>query len=364
MTPLDRRSYNRVMVGGLGVILAFVTGITGAALADLPTYSVGGSAVVNVNIGNADVTIRTWDRQAVQTDSSSPLTVQRFGSQAVAQHLPHQMDVLSGTVQTRRGPLTLPPETFPLSSIPGTPHDGLTIRGNGGDATILIPQSTALLLVHAGTGRITLQGYRGGTFFVQLHDGYVHMQNMGGDGFVQVLRGPIIARDSSFTRLRVRNIAGGGIGFERCNALQIQVSSMMSPILYDNGSFAPGFARFDSQYGRVAIGVGSGNAQISAHSDAGHIFTNFDRHTNFGGTANDATVAVGANGAVVNASAGQGVFLYDGSIKTRSNKGRNWQQFGQALGRLGGRPGDVQRHFPQARPPRRGRTRRPPGRAF
>jgi hypothetical protein len=355
------------MLGGLGLIFGLMTSVMGTAVADLPTYAVGNSPVVNVNIGNADVTIRTWDRQSVQTDSSSPLRVQRFGSQAVAQHLPRQMDVLSGTIQTQRGPFTLPPETFPLSSISGAAHDGLTIRGNGGAATILIPQSTALLLVHAGRGRITLQGYRSGTFFVQMHDGSVRMQNMGGDGFVQVLRGPIVAQDSSFTRLRVRNIAGGGIAFERCNALQIQVSSTLGQILYDNGSFAPGFARFESQYGRVAIGVGSGNAQISAHSAAGHIFTNFERHTSLGGTANDATAAVGSNGAIVNASAGEGVFLYDGSIRTRSTKGRYWQQFGQALGRLnGGQQPRTNSRGPALPPPmpRRGRARRPPGRAF
>ncbi|MBC5815611.1 MAG: hypothetical protein GIW97_03630 [Candidatus Eremiobacteraeota bacterium] len=349
------------MIGGLGLVLAFVGGVSGTAVAELPTYAVGNSAVVNVAIGNANVTIKTWDRQEVQTGSTVPLTVVRFGSQAVAKNLPRQMDVLSGTIQTQRGPLTLPAETFPLSSVGTGEHDGLTIKGNGGDATILIPQSTALVLVHAGKGRITLQDYRSGTFFVQLHDGYVHLQNMGGDGFVQVLRGPIVAQDSSFTRLRVRNIAGPGIAFERCSARQIQVSTTLGQILYDNGSFDPGFARFESQYGRVAIGVGNGNAQIGAHSETGRIFTNFGRHANFGGTANDATASVGNNGPMVNVSAGGGVFLYDGSIKTRSNKGGTWQQFGDALGRRAERrPQASPTRAPGFPAPRRGRGR-PPG---
>ncbi|MFN2528621.1 MAG: hypothetical protein ABR584_07880 [Candidatus Baltobacteraceae bacterium] len=364
----NRRSYNKVMIGGLGLVLALVSGVSGTAVADLPTYAVGNSAVVNLAIANANVTIKTWDRQAVQTESTAPLTVVRFGSQAVAKNLPRQIDVLSGTIQTKRGPLTLPPEMFPLTSVGTGEHDGLTIKGNGGDATVLIPQSTALVLVHAGTGRITLQDYRSGTFFVQLHDGYVHLQNMGGDGFVQVLRGTIVAQDSSFTRLRVRNIAGSGIAFQRCSARQIQVSTTLGQILYDNGSFDPGFARFESQYGRVAIGIGNGNAQIGAHSDTGRIFTNFDHHANFGGTPNDVTASVGRNGPMVNVSAGGGVFLYDGSIKTRANKGRNWQRFGETSGRTGEQRNPASEQHPRvtrnrvpifAQPPRR--VRRPPG---
>lgn len=332
MTIAQRNSYNTVMIAVLGLVLALASG--SAATAGAPTYAVGDSPVINITIAGGNVFVRTWNRPDVQVESTGQVDVQQVGAQAVAAFLsPHQINVFSPTVNTARGPVTLPPETFVLSSISASPHQGIAIKGKGGDTIITIPGTTAFLMARMPGRSLTLEGYRNGTFFVQLRGGFVHLLDMGGDGFVQVTQGPILAQDSSFTRLRART-GTGGILFQRCNARQIEVSSIFGGIVYDNGVFEDGLARFESQNGAVAIGVASGNAQLAAHSDVGRVFTNFERRTHVDARAGRTTASLGKGGPVVNVSAGKGVFLYDGAFETKTKIGGAWKQFGGMMQRM------------------------------
>lgn len=297
----------------------------GAAMADTAVYPVGSSPILNINIEGASVAIKTWDRQAVQIESTTPVKVKQFDGQAVARALPKELPVFAGSIQGPHGQVTLPEETFPISSLGTATHDALQINGAGGTATITIPQSAALVVARMGQGNVTIDGYQNGTFFVRLRKGWVHLQNMSGEGFVQVMRGPIFTNDSDFSRLRMRT-ASGPMLFERCRVHQIEASSIEGSIFYDNGSFQSGLARLESQYGHVALGIGSGNAQVGAHSNSGHILTNFDRRANVAVGPNDATASLGTDGPTVTVSSGGAVLLYDGSIATRGNLGAGWRQ--------------------------------------
>ncbi|GAC1389186.1 MAG: hypothetical protein NVSMB31_04800 [Vulcanimicrobiaceae bacterium] len=377
MTLSHDPSYNRDVAlrrckrwsAAAAVLLAFLyAGLAGSrASAEPVQYNVGDSAVLNIGIEGGTVLIKTWNRPQVQTDSTTPLVVRAFSSEAVAKNLPRQMLSLSGSVQTARGEITLPEENFALTSVGNQPHEGLFIKGSGGETTITIPQSTALVVTRMGNGKVTLDGYKSGTFFVRLRTGYVHLENMGGEGFVQVMQGPIVVDDSSFNRLRART-AGGNMVFQRTHVRQIEASSIAGSIGFDNGSFEPGLARFETQYGHVALGVGSGNVQIGAHSNSGHILTNFDRHANVDSHLNDTRASLGENGAAVNVSAGGAVFLYDGSIESRGNLGNGWGQFRALITRVANKAGPAShpviaepggRKVLPGRPPRRPRSRGP-----
>lgn len=328
------------------IFFAFVVpwALARPAAADQALVPASTSPVINVSIDGGTVTIRTWDRPAVQTDSSVPLQVQQFGSTAIARNLPRDMTVLAGRIDSPRGPIVLPRETFVIASLGSQVHDGIAITGSGGESTITIPAMTALVVTRMQRGFVTLDGYREGTFFVRLRNGWVHLQNMGGEGFVQVMRGPIVANDSSFVRLRARS-ALGNILFERCHARQIEVSSVAGSISYDNGSFEPGLARFETQYGNVALGIGAGNAQIAAHSEGGRILYNYERRASVEARGNDATAALGGGGPLVTVSSGGSVLLYDGAIGSRSHLGAGWQQASGLLNRV--------QHRIQGLPPRK-----------
>jgi len=320
--------------------------------ADQGLFSVTNAPVINISIAGGTVTIRTWDRAQVQTESNVPLQVQQFSSAQMARNVPREITVLAGQTPSPRGVLTLPRETFVLGASASGAHDGLAITGSGGETTITIPSSTALLVARMPRGFVTLDGYRGGTFFVRLRNGWVHLLNLGGEGFVQVMRGPIVASDSTFVRLRARSAIGNML-FVRCHARQIEVSSIAGSVSYDNGSFEPGLARFETQYGNVALGVGSGNAQIVAHSEGGRILYNYERRATVDARGNDATAAVGANGPLVNVSSGGSILLYDGVLRARSRLNGGWRVAGDAVQRVQRR---VERPPPQIQP------RRPPAR--
>ena len=334
--------YNRsvhTILGRLGVAAAalgsvFLAVDCGRAdAADPALYSVGPSPVLNVNINGGAVTIRTWERQAVQVESSGDPQVQQFAAAALSRNLPRELPVFSGTVDSPRGPLTLPEETFVLTPLASEPHDGIVVKGSGGATTITIPPNTALVVVRSGNALVNIDGYRQGTFFVRVQNGAVHIENSGGEGFVQLMRGPIVINDAAFTRLRARTAQGNMI-FERVRAKQIEASSVAGSMIFDNGSFEPGLARFETQYGHVAMGIGGGDVQIGAHSNAGRIMTDFTRRANVVTRGSDGTASLGNNGPSVNVSAGGGVFLYDGSLDSRANRGPGWNQLHQIFTRV------------------------------
>lgn len=278
--------------------------------------------------------LHTWDRPSVQIASAQPLNTRSFGPGAVAGAL-HGGDIpiFATSVQTPQGPLTLPAEDFALNALPAGPHAGVQILGSG-RVDLLIPNDTALMLATVNRGFIAIQNYRNGTFVARVHNGGIRLQNVGGAGYAEVARGPIVAANSSFDRLRART-AVGNIIFENCASKQIQVDSVNGSILYDNGSFQPGLARFQSQYGNVGIGVARGDVQVGAHSSAGQIFSSLDGRALTRAGMTDARAQFGNGATVVTASSERGaVYVYNGRLKAKA-RGANWQRLGRiAMPRL------------------------------
>jgi hypothetical protein len=111
----------------------------------------------------------------------------------------------------------------------------------------------------------------------------------------------------------VRTATGDEL-FQGCTSHQIQATSAYGSIVYDNGDFQPGLARFESEHGNVALGV-RGGAQIGAYSGSGHVISNFDDATNVHGATNSKQATVGGGGPVVTAASKNGsVYLYNGSM--------------------------------------------------
>jgi hypothetical protein len=316
------------------VLLALLASWPAHARAEV--ISVSASPVIRMQMRSGSVTVRTWNKQQVQVESNAPVRARHIEAQAVENALPPEVPIFDTTIITADGPpLILPPETFALGSLVNSPHDGVLIFGgdDGADVTLTIPNSTALLLADVARGSITINGYRSGTFVALVRAGVLQLRNVGGDGYAQVARGPLVVRDSAFNRIRART-AVGNIIFENCNARQIVVSSVKGSIAYDNGTFVPGIARFDSQNGNVAIGVAGGGARIDAHSAGGRIFSGFSNGAAVTGSPTDAQAIVGPGGPVVTVNSQRGgVFLYNGTLRSRARLQGPWQPVGRILRR-------------------------------
>ena len=297
--------------------------------------SVTNPPVIRMQMRSGSLTIRTWNRPQVQVSSSAPVRARRVSPETVANALPPEITIFSATVNTPAGAALLPPEGFSLGSVPAAPHDGVIIFGGdqNADVTVTIPDSTALLWAAVGRGTIKMNGYRAGTFVTIVHTGGLELQNVSGDGYAEVARGPMIVRDSAFNRFRART-AMGNILFENCNARQILVSSIGGSIAYDDGTFVPGVARFESQNGNVAIGIAGGGARIDAHSAGGRIFSGFSSGAALSGSPTDAQAIVGPGGPVVTANSVRGaVYLYDGSLRSHGPLKGPWQPLERILRR-------------------------------
>jgi hypothetical protein len=205
-------------------------------------------------------------------------------------------------------------ETFVLPALASGRHDALVIRG-AGDTTITVPRGTAFILAHVRTGHLTLLNYDG-VFVTHVRNGDLALQHVGGTGFAQSLFGSITATNSNFTRLRARTVLGDML-FRGCSSRQIEATSTYGSVVYDNGQFQPGLARFESEHGNVAIGVqnDAGGVQIGAHSGSGRIVSNFADGTPVSGSASDTQASVRGGGPVVTTSTQDGsVYLYNGSM--------------------------------------------------
>ncbi|MBV8067765.1 MAG: DUF4097 family beta strand repeat protein [Candidatus Eremiobacteraeota bacterium] len=273
-------------------------------------FDVGPSPVLNVNVGRGQVTIQTWDRPQILISSAQPTDVRHLTPDQVDPRIPKQMQMQSHRIQTEHGPVTLDAEPFVLPELSGSSHDAILAQGDG-RMTIMVPRGTAMVIAHMRAGHLTINDYRG-VFVTHVRAAEISLNNVGGTGYVESLRGRVVATDSSFDRLRVRT-ATGDMLFQRCTSQQIQANSVYGSIVYDNGSFQPGLARFESEHGNVALGV-RGNAQIGAHSGAGHVVSSFDdAHVQGDPATKQATV--GGGGPVVTATSKNGsVYLYSGSM--------------------------------------------------
>jgi len=313
MTLARAGTYNWAM--RRAVLLAMLLAAVAApASADPIVLQTGAVPVVTISLKSGSITIKTWNRDAVQIDAPAGVSAEHLDAGVVGRRIPRQYPVWSQTVRTARGAASLPAEVWVLPQLSPGPHDAVVVRGDG-DAVVTVPAGTAFVLARAfGKSGIDLDGYRNGAFFLTARAGAVSLRDVTGTGFIQTARGRILAADSSFDRLRARN-GIGDVFFSNCASQQIEVTSVFGSIVYDNGTFAPGLARFESSAGDVAIGVG-GNAQIGAHTGTGTVETEFAGRASVSGRGGDARATVGAGGPAVTASSGSGtILLYDGSLR-------------------------------------------------
>ena len=317
MMPTTPPRYNEVVHKGRwrGALITFLAwgcclAFAAAARAD-EQFDVGESPVLNVNVTRGQVTIETWDRPQVLISSQNPLDIRHLTPDEVDPRIPRQMQMPAHKIQTEHGPITLPAESFVLPLLPGDQHDAIVAHGEG-NMTITIPRSTAMVIAHLRAGRLRIDNYRG-IFVTHVRGAAVELNNVAGTGYVESLRGKIVATNSSFDRLRVRT-ATGDMLFQDCTSREIQASTTYGSIVYDNGDFQPGLARFESEHGDVALGV-RGNAQIGAHSGAGHVITNLEDDAQVHGDPATKQATVGNGGPVVTATSRNGsVYLYNGSM--------------------------------------------------
>jgi Putative adhesin len=317
MMDVQRARYNKAVHGGLGrgAAVALFAGLCSLALAAPAwadeAFDVGPSPVLNVKVNRGQVTIQTWDRPQVQISSTNPVDVQHVAPSEVDAGIPKQMQMSSHRIQTEHGSVTLPAESFVLPQLPGNQHDAIVARGNG-NMTITVPRGTAMVMAHLRAGHLSIKNYNG-VFITHVRAAGISLDNVSGTGYVESLRGRIVATNSTFDRLRVRT-ATGNMLFQGCTSHQIQATSTYGSIVYDNGSFQPGLARFESEHGNVALGV-RGNAQIGGHSDAGHVVSSFPEDAQVRGNPTTKQATVGGGGPVVTATSKNGtVYLYSGSM--------------------------------------------------
>jgi hypothetical protein len=327
-------------------------GATTGARADVQTIDANPGAIVRVNVREGDVTIRTWNRPQIAIDGDPSLSIEkRSNSAPLAAPIP--IPQMEG--DTPNGSAALPPETFVAAPIPEGPHDVVIVKSAAntprGPVTVTIPSDTAFVFARAGSGKLDVSDYRGGTLAAFTRNGRLSLTNVGGTVFAQTFRGPLVVRESSFDRIRARSLFGN-VSFERCDARQIETTTVDGSIVYDGGSFAPGLARFESTNGNVAIGA-SGNVQYGAHAVGdGHVYTNFNGRSRVDQRGTDTNAFVGEGGPLVTATTqGGNVYLYDGSLRSRTGLPPEWQPAYATLDRPGERAEDVQSR-PDLGPPR------------
>ena len=311
----------------LAVVFALASfGGPRAALADQQVVDAAPGAIVRVVIRGGDVTIRTWDRPGIGIDGDPSLAIEKR-SVDTAQNAPIAIPQIEQA--TASGNATLAPESFVTAPIPPGAHDMVIVRSRlttpRGPVTVTIPRDTSFVYARAGNGKLDVIDYRGGTLMAISRTGRVMLTNVGGTVFAQTWRGPIVAIGSSFDRIRARSLFGN-VAFERCDARQIEVSTIGGSIVYDGGTFAPGLARFESTTGNVAIGA-SGGVQYGAHSvGAGRVYTSFNGRAQVDERPNQTNAIVGNGGPVVTATTqGGNVYLYDGSLRNHPQLSPEWQ---------------------------------------
>jgi hypothetical protein len=351
MTPAAPRRYDRSVAAvrdalwraAAGFVLFLGLFHPAAANAASSSFAIGDQAVVRVIAGaRSEITIKAWDRPNVQfdTDDESVQVTRRpltFGTpqNPLSVSIPLQniavRDPATGTVT--RG--TLPPEDFPFASdFRAGVHDSVLIStAPDSHVSVMVPAQTAILdaRIRGGTGVISVDDYHGGTLFVTSGGGRTFITNVMTAAFIQMMNGRLEVVDSSFDRLRARG-NNATFDFEHNRARQIEVSTVSGPIVYDNGTFDPGLARFESTNGSIAIGVTAG-AQIAARSGDGHVYSMWDRRTPIDQRGDgDASATIDGGGPVVNAVTAHGnVYLYDGTLATRQTIPPEWRPIRQAM---------------------------------
>ena len=301
------------------------------------SFTIGDQSLVQVWAGNhSEVTIRAWSRPAIQfdTDDEAVQVTRRpidFGTpqNPLSNAIPLQnikvRDPATGAITDG----TFPPEDFPYAAdFHAGLHDSIKfVTGETSHVTVMVPATVAILDARVrGAGMLTIDGYHGGTLFAVDGGGRMVLTNVASATFAQALHGRLEVSDSSFDRLRARSNTAALI-FAHNRARQVEVSSVSGPIVWDDGTFDAGLARFESTYGPIGIGSASG-ALVEARSGDGHVFGLWDKRTPIEARGdNEASATVDGGGPVVNAVSTHGnVFLYDGSLATRHTVPPEWRR--------------------------------------
>jgi hypothetical protein len=299
-------------LAGLLSVFVFLAGMTSRAHAANAVIPTTPAPFVWIQLDGGAVTIRTWDRPAVQIQSDPSVTFNHAPPRDVGERAPQQIPLWSQTVKTPTGELTLAPEAFILPPFAPGEHDAVIVRGEG-DVTLTIPTQTALVLANVRLGSVTVDDFAGTAVVAHVTAGEVHLDNDSTTAAVQVNNGPVFIANSDFPRLRLRT-GRGNVFMNNCRASQIQVTSLVGSILFDNGTFDPGLAHFETDRGSIAIGVTSG-AQIDAHSGTGRIQYDIGDQGSVNRTPNDAQAMLNGGGPVVTATSNNGaVVFYRGTL--------------------------------------------------
>jgi hypothetical protein len=311
-----------------GAVLLVAMLVPAPAPAASSSFAVGDQSVVQVWAGTrSEVTIRAWNKPTIQfdTDDESVQVLRRpiqFGTAQNPLSVPIPLmnvkvrDPLTGMISEA----TLPPEDFPYAAdFHAGVHDTVRIvTGEGSHVTVMVPPNVAILDARLrGQGNLLIDGYHGGTLFAVAYGGRLTLNGVSSATFVQPSNGRLLVSESSFDRIRVRANAAQLV-FRDDSARQIEVTTMNGPIVWDNGTFDAGLARFETSYGLIAIGV-AGDAQIEARSGDGHVFWYWEKRTPIDARGdNEASATVGNGGPVVNVVTAHGnIFLYDGSLENK-----------------------------------------------
>lgn len=332
----------RWITAGLGALLVGLAGAApGAAqssalvLADQPVIVIQLTGTANV------LTVRSWDRPFLQVDDpDGTANVSRGASNWGGAAHPLTLRLGPFPYFERQGIQVvgnglLPPEDFPLAGFRPGLHDAVRIVAAGGaHLTVVVPAGTGILEVNVKGGRTEIDGYHGANLFVLQQQGQVHVRSTTTTAYLQQQSGTIDLTNDAFTRIRVRDNAAR-LFFDHCRTTQIEATTVSGPIVYDDGSFEPGLARFESQHGSIALGVDE-NAQVVAHTQSGKVYAQFDGPTPMQQHSDgDATATIGGGGTLVSAITESGnVYLYDGAFGDHRNLGPQWRPVHQFFNRL------------------------------
>jgi hypothetical protein len=353
----------RHWAAGAAFLIFLIGSSAGAAHAGISSLEVGDQPVIQVWARTgSDIAVRTWERPAIQieTDDEQAQVSRRALTFGTVQN-PLSVTIPFQNIQTRDAngnPVsgTLPPEDFPFaSSMRAGVHDVVHIQaGENTRTTVTVPAGSAIVDARVfGNGGVSIANYRGGTLFVFQNNGVVRLENVAAATFVQLLNGRLQVTDSAFERLRARGNTAAML-FERSRAKQIEVTTQSGPIVFDNGTFDPGLARFQSTAGLIALGI-NGGAQVNGRSQDGRVYAMFDQRPRFEQRADgDATALIGSGGALVNAVTTRGnIFLYDGSLANRRAVPPEWRPLYLAMQRASGAAAGAENgRLPGFAPPR------------
>lgn len=340
---------SRILAGAL-VQFGLALVVAAPAAAATQSFDVGDQSIVQVQTRVSSVTIKTWDRNTVEVAwaDGEPFVAFRSARPWTLTSLPIPGTQNMKEYEGPNGPVvaSFPPEDFPLPDIGAGLHDIVRVSEVPPAAdlpqgatdvphlTLTIPASTKLLFVKQGRGEFRLSDYHGTTIAFSGGTRLV-LNNVSGNAFIQNMYGDVYAVNSNFDRIRVRTNHADQV-FEQCHIKQIDAQSLTGNIVYDNSSFDPGLARFESDRGNIALGI-TGNAQLGSHTQDGKIYSIIGRNAHsVAATGNDQNFIFGGGGTLVNATSTHGnVYAYEGSITERAPRtlSAEWRPVIQALWR-------------------------------